>query len=351
MSGNSFITIDIGKAWTKAFLASLTAENVLEVERSARLPTSKNDISFTVKNLISNFSDIKETPRVFVSRLPGVKELAKRFGGSFVNEKDATRYLLAYLKKADSNVEILDAGASNFETRIDTPEIGKFLSFTINEITLENFLGNKVFRPHTLPISVKELEIEEAFFRNLFGKQIEESTGKNKLFIAATGGIVSGTPSVYRLASLFLDIIPAGQVAQVYFDREFFLPSFGALLAIYKQLYIADTGSWFDNLGVFVSLGSEVPVSLDWGYSAQQRIELTEDEIAMVPTPAGQDITVEFTIGKEKRKSHVRGGSLGILIDARVKPLPLIFNQKNSREKVVFWLKQLEESRMAEEAF
>lgn len=351
MPAEKFLTIDIGRAWTKAFLVSLDSENRLDVEKTLRLPTSHGDLSLTVNNLISNLTQGVQTPKNFVSRLDGVEGLAKKWGGEFIHENEAGRSLAEFFKKSDSRVTVLDAGASNLETSIETHEIGKYLSFTINEIRLENSLGNKKFRPHILPLNVKELEIEEAFFRNLFKSSMENAPDKKKLLVIATGGIFSGTPNIYRLALLLLDILVTGQLAQVYFDREFFLPSFGGLLAKYKQLQVVSTGSWLDNLGAFVSLGAARKVDLNWGYPTMQKVELTADEIALIPAPADQDIKVEFTMDKEKRTHSVLGGSMGILMDARSKPLQLTFGQGSSRDKIRSWLKQVEESRRAEEAF
>jgi hypothetical protein len=351
MPAEKFLTVDIGRAWTKAFLVALDSENRLDVEKTLRLPTSHGDLSLVVKNLISNLTQEAQTPKIFVSRLDRVENVAKKWSGEFIHEDASGRALTEFFKKSDSRVTILDAGASNLETNIETHEIGKYLSFAINEIGLENFLGNKKFRPHMVPLNVKELEIEEAFFRNLFKSSMENAPDKKKLLVVATGGIFSGTPNIYRLAILLLDILVTGQLAQVYFDREFFLPSFGALLSKYKQLQVVSTGGWLDNLGAFASLGAERKVDLNWGYSTVQKVELTGDEIALVPAPGNQDIKVEFTMDKEKRTHSVLGGSMGILMDARSKPLQLAFGQGSSRDKIRSWLKQVEESRRAEEAF
>lgn len=351
MPASKFFTIDIGSAWTKAFLVSLDEKSNVEVQNTFKFPTSHTDFSITVKALMNSISS-ENLPFMVVSRLKEAEQLAKDFRALFVPEEKANTALIDYFKKIEKQVVILDAGASHLNTKIEAKEIGKHLSFPTSDIEIENFLGNKNLRPHSIPVNVKELEIEEAFYRNLFFSfMMNKVNQEEKLLLIATGGILSGTPNIYRLALLILDILGSGQVAQIYFDREFFLPSFGALLSEYKQLQLSDTGMWLDHLGAFISLGSPLKVDLDWGYSIQQKIELTEGEIALVPTPSSQRIGLEFTFESRKRTYNLEGGSLGLLFDAREKPLLLSFGQESSRKKISQWLKQIEESRLAEEAF
>jgi len=339
-----FITIDIGSTWSKLFIVSLDPQNVLSVERSIRLPTSIGDLSITVRSLLSQIP-VGEGPKLFVSNLEGVEKLAKDSGAEFIKEEEVREGLANFLKEADSDCIILDAGATNLAADFVAENVGKFLTFPINEITLENFFGNRRFRPHILPKNTKELEIEEAFCRSYLGVRFSARPKNQKVLVAASGGVISGTPSLARAALLILDILEEGDVAQVFFDREFFLPSFGALLARYKQLQAVNLGAWFESLGAFVSLGGTPQVSLDWGYSEVQAVELGAEEISLIPAPASQRITLSFNAppaSKEKKSFLISGGSLGILLDARSKPLPLTFGQEASRNKIVAWQKELE---------
>lgn len=339
-----FITIDVGSAWSKLFIASLDSQNLLTVERSIRLPTSVGDPSITTRFLLSQIPAGKG-PKLFVSNLEGIEKLAKEIDADFVKEEEAKKELANFLKEADSDCVILDAGAANLSADFVVSQVGKFLTFTINEISLENFFGNRRFRPHVLPKNTKELEIEEAFCRSYLAARFSGRPKDQKVLVAASGGVISGTPSLARVALLILDILEEGDVSQVYFDREFFLPSFGALLTRYKQLQAASLGTWFEPLGAFVSLGGNSQVSLDWGYSEVQAVELGGEEISLIPAPSNQRITLSFntpTTSKEKRSFLISGGSLGIVLDARVKPLPLTFGQEASQNKMSEWQKELE---------
>jgi hypothetical protein len=351
MPEQKFLNIDIGSAWTKAFLVNVDSENRVNVEKSSRLPTSWGDFAFGVNLLLSKIS-VPGVTQIYVSHLPEVENLAKKQKGAFVKEQDAADALVRFLKKTDTNVSILDGGASNLHERVRAEEVGKYLTFHSSAIFLENFIGKKKFKAHLLPIDTKELEVEEAFLRSSFQQKLADIAINKKILIAATGGMMSGSPRLSRMALLILDILGPGTTAQVVFDREFFLPSFGALLEKYKQLHMATPGSWLETLGAFVSLGGSQSVELDWGYSQLQQVELTDGEISLVPAPPEQKIKLGIQLNKKEKRTHdISGGSLGVILDARSKPLTLMFGQSASRKLMTKWLKELERAEINKEAF
>ncbi|OGY25296.1 MAG: hypothetical protein A2Z11_02960 [Candidatus Woykebacteria bacterium RBG_16_43_9] len=351
MPEQKFLTIDIGSAWTKAFLVNIDSENNVNIEQTYRLPTSWGDFSIATK-LLRNQIPSGEATKLFVSHLPEVEGLAKKEGGEFVKEQDAAEALVKFLKKSDTNVSILDGGASNLHERTQAEDVGKYLTFASSAIFLENIIGKKKFKPHLLPTDTKELEIEEAFLRTTFSEKLSKQAINKKILIAATGGMISGSPRLSRIALLILDILGSGSVAQVIFDREFFLPSFGALLSKYKQLQMSTPGQWLEELGTLASLGGSQKLDLDWGYSQLQQVELSEGEISLIPAPKEQKIKLTLShSNKEKRDYDIVGGSLGIVLDARSKPPPLVFGQAQSRKNMTTWLKELERAEINKEAF
>ncbi|HEX7456499.1 MAG TPA: hypothetical protein VF303_03465 [Candidatus Nanoarchaeia archaeon] len=351
MPDQKVITIDIGSAWTKVFLVSLDSENTVKIEKSARLPTSWGDFSLATNLLLSKISE-NGVPKIFVSHFLEIEKLASKLGGDFVNEQAAAVALVKYFKNPGENFFILDAGASNLREAFQAENIGKYLTFAADPLFLENFIGKKRFKPRLLPLDTKELEIEEAFLRTNFQEKLSARNEKNVSLIALTGGMISGTPRLSRVALILLDVLGKEEITQVVFDREFFLPSFGALLTTYKRLQTAQCGAWLERLGTFVSLGESIAIELDWGYSQLQKVELAAGEISLIPAPSEQKIKLTLALGnKEKKRFDIVGGSLGILLDARTKPLPLVFGQNASRNLVAGWLKQIEEAEITKEAF
>jgi len=351
MHQQKFITIDIGCTWSKAFLVSVDEKDCVQVEQSARLPTTTGNLLVGLEVLLSEIPE-KDVPIIFVGSLPEVENLAKEKKADFVTEKDVKQALLEFFKEAGSNVFILDSGASNFKEAFKVEDVGKFLTFPITSVSLDDFLGNKMLRLHNLPNTPRELEIEESFLRDVFAKNFLGRTKEKKLSILLTGGAFSGAPSIARVALLVLDILEKGDIAQVRFDREFFLPSFGALLTKHKQLQVASTGNWLEALGAFVSLGGSSSINLDWGYSQLQKVDIEAEEISLIPAPPEQVIELSVPLNnKEKKTISLLGGSLGIFLDARTKPLGLAFGQDSSRNRVLSWRKDLEKAVTTKEVF
>ena len=351
MPNQKFVTIDIGSAWTKVFLASLDSDNKLIVEKSARLPTSWGDFSLATTSLVSKISE-PAASKIVVSHFPEVEKLAKKDNADFVTEGEAALALVKYFKNSGESFFILDAGASNLREDFKTEDIGKYLTFNANPIFLENFIGKKRYKPHLLPADTNELEIEEAFVRSSFQAKLFGRDKTKKSLITVTGGAISGTPRLSRAALILLDILDGEEVVQVRLDRDFFLPSFGALLAKFKQLQRVTHGKWLEDLGTFVSLGRALPIELDWGYSQLQKVDMAQGEISLVPSPAEQKIKLTFvTKAKEKKRFNISGGSLGVVLDSRVKPLQLSFGQAESRRIMTEWLKQIEQAEITKEVF
>jgi hypothetical protein len=351
MPDQKFVTVDIGSAWTKAFLVNLDSGGNLSIAKSKRLPTSWGDFSITTNFLLTSVAEAG-AEKIIVSHFPEIEKLAKKLGASFVSEEASASSLVKYFKVKNSNFFILDAGASSLRESFQAENIGKYLTFQSSLIYLENFVGEKRLKPHILPSNTKELEVEEGFVRSNFSSKL---TGRNKAkqaLMAVTGGAISGTPRLSRTALMLLDTLGKEEVAQVVLDREFFLPSFGALLASFKQLHTSGWGSWLEPLGAFVSLGGALGVELDWGYSQLQKVELEEGEISLIPAPHEQKIKLKTGNKKnEKKNFEITGGSLGVLLDSRSKPLPLSFGQASSRKLMSNWLKQIEQAELNKEAF
>ena len=351
MQQQKFITTDIGSAWTKVFLASLDAESRIEVEKSFRMPTSTGHLSLAVDLLLAEIPE-PETSKIFVSNIEEVEKIAKEKTADFVTEKDVKGPLAEFFKEADSDFALLDAGASNLAEIFETEIVGRFLTFPVTAVGLEDYLGNKKLRHHILPVGPKELEIEEALLREVFVKHFSSRSKEKKISIVATGGALSGTPNISRVALLVLDILEKGDIAQVYFDREGFLPSFGALLTKNKQLQVANLGGWLEPLGAFISLGGGSSIGLDWGYSQLQKVDIEAEEISLVPAPAEQNMELSLpTNAKEKKTVSITGGTLGIFLDARTKPLGLSFGQESSRDKISSWRRDLEKAVTTKEVF
>ena len=333
-----FLILDIGTAWTKAFLVD---SNSPEIKAYAKLPTSVEDIEFSAKLLISKIKPKTKDPKILVtSTFNEENSLEKTLGAKFIPNENIHKGLTEWFSiQSLENPLVLDGGASNYLKNFRVPNIGAYLSYAISEKDLENYIGNKTFRLGSISEDKRHLEIDEAMLRlafNLF-PDLHNSNKFNSLII--TGGILSWSPKPTRLALLLLDIMSTGKVVQVFQDPNGFLNSYGAL--INQKNTFKQNNKMLKNLGSLVSLGGAGKVTLDYGIADVQEVSVTENEITLIPSDSDQEIKVTIH-GEKKLVFKVYGGDWGLILDGRTKPLPLQFGQASTRIAITSWQRALE---------
>ena len=342
---DSFLILDIGTAWTKAFL--IGSADPLKIQQSAKLPTSVEDLRFSTNLLINKLKPKVKNPKILItSTFNEASSLEKSLGATFVTNEQVSKGLLEWFSlQSLENPIVLDGGASNYLRNFRVADIGAYLSFSIAEKDLENFIGNKTIRLATIPDDKKNLEIDESVLRSSFNLFPDfHNPNKFNTFVI-TGGILSWSPKSTRHALLLLDVMTAGKVAQVFQDPRAFLNSYGALINQKKSFKQKNT--ILKNLGALVSLGGGGKVTLDYGLLDVQEITVAENEIVLIPSSSSQKvkITIHTT---PKRIFQVSGGEWGVILDGRLKPLPLHFGQAATRAAVTSWQKALEKVEVIE---
>lgn len=343
-STDSFLILDIGTAWTKAFLVD---SNSPEIKASAKLPTTVEDIGFSAKLLVSKLKPKTKSPKILItSTFNEANYLEKILGAKFFTNEEINKELTDWFSTQSlENPLVLDGGVSNYLKSFRVTDIGAYLSYPISEKDLENYIGNKTFRLASISEDKKHLEIDEAVLRvsfNLFS-DLHNPNKFNSLVI--TGGILSWSPKSTRLALLLLDLMSAGKVVQVFQDPSGFLNSYGALINQRKTFKQKNT--LLKNLGSIVSLGGAGRVTLDYGISDVQEVTVTENEIALIPSDSAQEIKVTIH-GEQKMVFQVHGGEWGLILDGRTKPLPLQFGQATTRAAITSWQRALEKIEVIE---
>lgn len=340
------IILDVGKSWTKAFSVS-NDKNKLVIDKKVSLPTTIGDLSFSVDRLLKDLKATKQTPFIVTGALPEAEGLAKNLEGHYVDAYNAQSSFSQWLGKSGfKSPVLLDTGEYSYAANLKINQIGAFLTAEVNETDIENYFGNKSLKPQAIPITPSELEIEEAFYRVAFAQNRPFLNAKNVVNILVTGAFFSIAPQKSNLALILLDILSKGRVAQIKLDRSQFLHGFGALLQ--KHPEIADWETTFlQDLGAFISFGGKGRVMLDYGFTENQELEIVEDEIALIPAPSKQKIEITF-MDKEKKRYLLHGGSFGVLLDGRIKPLKLAFGRIESREAMKRWQGAIEKVEMIE---
>lgn len=311
------------------------------------MPTTIGDLSFSLDALLKELKTSKQVPFVVTGALPEAEGLAKQLDGFYADAYNAEDSFTKWLSKSDfKSPVLLDTGEYSYAANLKINQIGAFLTSEANETDIENYFGNKSLKPQAIPVTESELEIEEAFYRVAFSQNRDFINAKNVVNILVTGAFFSLAPKKSKLALILLDVLSRGRVAQVKLDRYQFLHGFGALLKKHPEIADWET-NFLQDLGAFISFGGKGRVMLDYGFTENQELEIVEDEIALVPAPSKQKVEVTF-LDKEKRKYKLNGGSYGVLLDGRIKPLKLAFGRVESRASMKRWQGAIEKVEMIE---
>jgi uncharacterized protein (TIGR01319 family) len=265
--------------------------------------------------------------------------------------------------------------------------IKRWIPFDLDARDLENRLYNKMIRPTTVPQTLEELIVEHAVAREalrlglehhktiatrLKGIKVDRDLGDIQYMpeetyikmmriniIAGTGGLLSHAP---RRAQSFLILTDAFQpegVTKLFQDSVFMMPHLGVLSTVYKDAawnifdkdclvrlgtLIAPAGSGKEGEQVLDAAlkmpdGGELDVSMKFGEI--RRIPLPEGKEARATISPHKNFDVGLGGGKTV-EADIIGGSVGVVIDARGRPLVLPEEMHERQKKLVEWIHSLD---------
>jgi hypothetical protein len=235
--------------------------------------------------------------------------------------------------------------------------------------TVEDYIANKTVWPMAVPLTVEEMHIEQAIVWANLSYAVERAHKRwnwsNEMALSPIrtlvlrGAALVNATNWKRLTLLLLDSIQPVGIFNVIVDRPGILPSLG-LLATYNphlvvQLYQSISK---DKLGwVIAPISSAregqlvLKISILREDRETQNIEILQGDFKVVPIKAKQRVKVtvaptpDTDIGAGAGKSRsitLSGGPIGIVIDARGRPLTKIADSKSRQRHIRKWLKQVE---------
>jgi len=267
--------------------------------------------------------------------------------------------------------------------------ITRWLPFEYDEIKIRNVLRNKMIRPTTIPRTIDELVIEHAvarealrlgfmhhkfLARGLRGVRIQRTIADifdqraftetyidmmNIHMIAGTGGLLSHAPRRAQTALALIDgFLPEG-VTKLAQDSVFMMPHLGVLSTVHPTAALeifekdclvrigtclAPRGTVTEGADAFklkgtMPDGSRVEKSLKSG--EMDRISLEEGKIASVEIEPAKELDIGAGPGN-KLTVEVEGGVVGMILDARGRPLALPQDDKERRRRLLQWFSVLD---------
>jgi hypothetical protein len=252
-------------------------------------------------------------------------------------------------------------------------EISRWFHLDISEQMLSDYLYNKSIFPGKVPISKEELDIEEAISRQVIRLSLEcileriksqpgkPSDGGLPHFepILASGSIFTNSAGWSHTLLMLLDGLQPSGITTIVLDLNHLMPALGAAALINPLLVIQsiDTGAFLNLCPVISPVGYAhygtpiLRVKLSFDNGDEKKVDVKMGNIEVLPLLAGQSAQLHlqplhrFDVGMggpgRSGRLQVSGGALGVVIDARGRPLRLSKDPARRREMANHWLLQL----------
>ena len=244
--------------------------------------------------------------------------------------------------------------------------VERWLPYDLDEGRLDDYLLHRIAHPGSLPTTIESLVLEHAFAREALRNVVElidEQTidGETMASCAAAdviigcGATLGGAPRLIQATMMMLDsVVPTG-FTQFALDRAGALP----VLLLDKAI---EAGNPFVEQDVLLSLGVSISptgrmaenrpaLRLRTGMPSRSPEETLVNFGAMeiIPWEGGAGSTLEawpatrlnLGVGRGRGaepRANLFGGSLGLIVDARGRPIDLDSNSDKRQAKILEWM-------------
>jgi hypothetical protein len=327
---------------------------------------------------------VMSTPRAvgemvqLAAREEGVDVLAVDIGGAttdvfsvFGDQFNRTVSANLGMSYSVSNV-MAEAGVAN---------IRRWLPVPIADREVRNRLRNKMIRPTTIPQSREDLLLEQAVAREALRlalihhgalasglKGVQQARSMADVFtqtaaggtlvnmmslglIIGSGGILSHAPRRAQAALMMIDAFQPEGVTRLAVDSIFMMPQLGVLASVLPEAAMeVFRRDCLIPLGTVISPVGRVragEVVLEWEIG-DQRGELKAGEMQLLPLAMGEKVEAALTprrgfdVGEGKGRrwtGSVSGGTVGVILDGRGRPLDLPASEAERMAKMEEWVR------------
>jgi hypothetical protein len=254
--------------------------------------------------------------------------------------------------------------------QVPAKEILRWLSINLTEDDLRNYIYNKSLYPAGLPATPEEMAIEQALVRQALYSATRQAVGGFPAQVTSagegllswfeamvvTGSAIAQAPNLAQSALMLLDGLQPCGVTTLVLDQNQIAPALGAAAGVNPLLVVQVLESnAFLHLGTVIApVGHARPGSpvlrlkmvYESGHTAN--LEVKQGALEVVPLPVGQTARLQLQplhrydvgMGSPGRGGglKVMGGALGVIIDARGRPLNLPDDLGRRKELYRKWL-------------
>lgn len=235
----------------------------------------------------------------------------------------------------------------------------RWLPFEISTAELHNRLLNKSLYPNSTPTTKEDLWIEQAVARESIRQVVEQSRSYNEdeqwNMIIGAGRALTGIPLAAQSALVLIDAVEPWGVTNLVLDKNGLVNVLGAIATIAPAAAVNAL-----NYDTFLSLGTVVApaghgsfgkpalkIKVSDGDQDIFEKEIAYGSIKLIPLAPGKKVTLEihptrhFDIGLgqpgKSAVTKIEGGALGLIVDARGRPLRLPVDDLDREELLQQW--------------
>jgi hypothetical protein len=276
---------------------------------------------------------------------------------------------------------------SNVCAEATLPNILRWVHFDMDERELRNRVKNKMIRPTTIPQTLEALVFEQAVAREALrlayvqhkefattlkgvqqqrtvGDMFEQQAGGQSIvdnmrldLLIASGGVLSHAPRMQQTAAMLIDAFEPEGFTTLAKDSIFMMPHLGVLaevhpqaaLEVFEKDCLVYLGTCIAAKGM-VKPGKECFTYHVTGGTLNDSGTMRFGDQKLLPLGVGEtahvhvEPTRHFDLGGGPGKTverDVRGGTVGLILDARGRPLELPSDRAACRESTTRWVNTL----------
>ncbi len=336
-------------------------------------------------------------PRIRQRQIMGVEEVSALSGGKLFPTSFAQGRMIRFLSNiSEKAIMNVDLGASSTtvsgamggrlslnvfpqfglgeplsgllrHTTLD--EVMQWLPIDVSADTVRDYMYMKSMYPATIPATPEELAFEQAFARHILYLSVRQALGNlpkarppraglipNFDPIFAGGSVFSAAPTLGQSLLMLLDGIQPTGFSTLILDQGSLLGILGAAAECNTLLpiHVIESGA-FVNLGAVISPLSNASAGtpilrarLTYDNGEETMVEVKQGSMEIIPLVVGRTGNLRLEpigrtdagigYGRAYRVDGVQGSALGVVVDARGRPLRLPTDAARRRELLKKWL-------------
>lgn len=240
--------------------------------------------------------------------------------------------------------------------------IARWVPFRVTEEEVRQFVLSQMAHPQAVPATSWQLQMSQAFAREAIALTIEGLKRANvelpnSDLILATGGILSHAPRYGQVAMILLDALQPRGVTSLVLDKTMLISQLGAVATVapIAAVQVNEFDAVSHRLGTCViPFGNMKPgevavrVGLEYANGQQVNLDVMAGSIEVLPLGINEQAlltlfpapNVDVGLGPGERAraaEEIDGGLLGLIIDARGRPLNLPTEETERQARLLQW--------------